>query len=357
MIKFLKLIFVIGLLGLAVPAFAQESSQSAVERYKITFPVAELGNCNSLDECKTFCSDVTNKDACIAFAKKKGFYSEQAAQAKQESLMAAAKTELGCDSADSCKAFCGEQQNWVACGEFAKKHGLGGGPKKPEGTPNPAIVEAAKQFLGCDSLDSCKALCSLDANHQKCEEFSKMMRPQGPGGGPKTDATMSGKPDGCTSAECRAFCDKNPQQCGQFRSGAAGSSVYSREKCHDLTQKMASASAEEIKAFYLKNCVPASPPPRPMPPVPASNSGITKEQYCQQYPGRCSPPPTTGNVLYSQATYNDPWSQCLSKGVGYYWNGTGCQFSPQPSAQSQVQGVSRENNFLQNILQFLGFKD
>ena len=46
---------------IAAPLYAQEDT--------IVFPVAELGNCESEQECKSYCDDPTNMRACITFAK------------------------------------------------------------------------------------------------------------------------------------------------------------------------------------------------------------------------------------------------------------------------------------------------
>ncbi len=227
----------------SVKAIDSSSSANPAAKYGITFPVAELGNCNSLNACKTFCQDITNKDACIAFAKKKGFYKEKEAMANQQTLLTSAKSELGCDSADSCKQFCGEQQNWIKCGEFAKKHGLG--VKLPQGSPQasprPDLLEKAGQFLGCTSEDSCKAFCSQIENHQKCMDFARLI---GLIQRSNDDSSGSGRP--------------LPP-------------ISTRPDCQNLTQRFGTNSAA-LKDFYVKNCFPNpsvkpssgfSPIPRP----------------------------------------------------------------------------------------------
>lgn len=238
---------------------AMESSSSAVAKYGIIFPVVELGSCKSLNECKTFCNNLANKDACIAFAKKKGFYSPSVARTTSPAhkpnpsidttIIEAAKKELGCDSADACRTFCGDQQNWIKCGEFAKRHSLGNPPPK-----------------GQDKISG--------------DEM--------------------------------------------------------RDKCHNLAQKMGSASAEEIKSFYLKNCVQNKPSitPRPLP----SPKDITRV---------VTPKPTI-----------DPAARC-SKYPGYAWNGSYCQLQKPEiaipsSTSSNIKGVSLDFELLQSFLRFLG---
>lgn len=154
--------------------FAEEASEAGdlAQKYKITFPVSTLGNCNSLVECKEYCSDVAHKDACEAFAKSKGFYKapQGTGNARSRLILQKAKEELGCDSDQACKAFCKEEANKEICKEFAKKYKLEGGSGKGR-----EILEKAKEMLGCTSEESCKAFCQDETNRQKCSEFAKAM--------------------------------------------------------------------------------------------------------------------------------------------------------------------------------------
>src|SRR5688572_21276256 len=99
----LSLIF-LALFTLVSPTQAQEDATNSptLKKYNIVFPISELGNCNSLTECRSFCEDKTNQSACIEFAKKKAFYNPQSAQKKKTDFLEKAKKELGCNSGDSC---------------------------------------------------------------------------------------------------------------------------------------------------------------------------------------------------------------------------------------------------------------
>jgi len=221
------------------------NEDQVARKYSLVFPIADLGNCASLKECKSYCQDSSHNEVCIAFAKKKGFYKQFG---PTQDIMTAARSELGCDSQSSCKEFCGNQENWINCGEFAKRHNLSGTTAKPaEDSKKQALLEKAKQFLGCSSYDSCRAFCSQEANRIKCMELSKMI-----------SSVVGSTP-------------RQPLPSGN------------REKCQNLTQKMGSASAEEIKAYYLKNCAPPNYRPATPTAVPTN-----KEEYCRMYPGRCN---------------------------------------------------------------------
>ncbi|MDO8452690.1 MAG: hypothetical protein Q7S79_02970, partial [bacterium] len=172
--------------------FAQETPQ----KYGITFPVSELGSCKDLTECKTFCDDPVNKEACISFAKTKGFYKEDEKKAKKAQIVEQAKGELGCDSETSCKVLCERAENRDKCSSFAKKVGLA---KAAVSVKSPEVLEKAKAALGCDSLESCKSFCSQEENREKCTNFAK-------DAGLKGGTEFRG-PGGCTSEEtCKSFC-------------------------------------------------------------------------------------------------------------------------------------------------------
>ena len=53
--------------------FIQQGPEDLVKNYKINFPIAELGNCVSYTECRLYCEDPLNQNACTTYAKAKGF--------------------------------------------------------------------------------------------------------------------------------------------------------------------------------------------------------------------------------------------------------------------------------------------
>ncbi len=270
-----------------------ENVQEPAQKYGITFPIAELGNCGSLAACRQYCDDSKNLATCIDFAKKKGFYKQPKSQTD---IMVLAKSELGCDSTDACRTFCGDQANWIKCGEFAKKHSLGGKQgESNEDSSKAALLQKAKTFLGCDSYDDCKAFCQQPQNHPKCEELFRMVRQ----GKTEQQATPPGTPN-------RSF-------------------------CQNLTQKMGSASAEVIKAYYLKYCAPpgyqqgSSPPFSPYPKPSYDSAG-----KCQSYPG-CS--------------WKDNRCQCSNTTIRSFPSTSG-----NSNIGTSVLGVATVKTFLQSVL-------
>ena len=274
--------------------YAQNSTSSAgTQKPLVVYPVVELGNCQDYASCRTYCDDPVNKDICIAFAKAKGFYKADALESNKALVIAQAKLELGCDSPDSCKAVCQKEENIEKCSTFAQKNNLNGGKRNNPG--NASFIKKAEETLGCTSEATCKEICQKEENRQKCSNFAKQTglrggeQKTGPGGCASEDTcriycsdpnnfqacssftknmrstAAAGKPvgefkgpGGCTSEEqCREYCIKNPASCKQLGPRLTG------------TPSGVSKGEQEVMKGY---------------PVP---SGMTKDDYCKQYPQRC----------------------------------------------------------------------
>ena len=210
-ILFLPIAFLLALTLLSFNKiiYAEINPEEQVKKYQVTFPIVELDNCTSFSTCRTYCNDATHSDACIAFAKKKGFYKEQEVDTKKQALIQTAKTELGCDSESSCRATCEQEANFEKCQKFAQKNGLGEGQKDQKDPADKAILQKAKTILGCDSPTSCKSICEQETNREKCSAFAKQAGLEG--------GIRHAGPGGCNSEQsCRSYCEKSPDECKKF---------------------------------------------------------------------------------------------------------------------------------------------
>ena len=134
----------------------------------VSFPIPELGNCTNVATCKVYCDQPENRNACIAFAKAKGFSKVKGkVNEKQVALLEAAKTELGCQTVPTCQALCDQPENVAKCEAFAKRHGMASTPP-PSEISDEELLKAAKEKLGCESYDSCQRLCDEERNYTKC---------------------------------------------------------------------------------------------------------------------------------------------------------------------------------------------
>ncbi len=232
----------------------QATNEEAAKKYGITYPIVSLGNCADYTSCRNYCEDESHRDACIQYAKQKGFYEER----KNDQILTHAKTELGCSSETECKGICEREENFEKCTNFAKKTGL---VKEQILSPkNQEILTKAKEILGCDSPQTCKSICEQEGNRQKCSEFAKQTglkggeERRGPGGCNSEESckTFCSSPDnfnecskfkppegqerrggppqegfrgpgGCSSeSSCKEYCEKNPSECQKFGPGPKG---------------------------------------------------------------------------------------------------------------------------------------
>ena len=215
-------------------AFAQTSSSEGTS--SVAFPIAELGNCSSISECKEYCNDPINKDICIAYAKEKGFYNEEKLESKKDEILQKAASELGCTTKEECKEMCALEENLEKCSSFAKKYSLPGG--KNTNSESASTLKKAQASLGCTTKESCKAVCELEENVTKCSEFAKVNNLSG--GVKKTG------PGGCTSEEtCKAYCEKDENR--------SVCSEYGFIKKKSFVGPGGCSTAEACKTYCLEN--------------------------------------------------------------------------------------------------------
>src|SRR3989344_1013179 len=93
--------------------FIQSAPNESVQKYNLTFPIDELGGCQNLAECRTYCDDPLHKTECIAFAKEKHIPTQAEGTENSGAILSQAQKTLGCGSADSCRAFCEQEANYA----------------------------------------------------------------------------------------------------------------------------------------------------------------------------------------------------------------------------------------------------
>lgn len=301
----LPTLFLLAALFLTVPTLLSPSHpeniddpEGIADYYDITFPIPELGNCASYSECRNYCEDPVNHNSCINFAKSKGFYKEEPIRPDNAELWRRTKAEFGCDSMQSCQAFCEQPANFEKCSRFAGRQGLTGGHL--EDPAEGEILTKAREVLGCDSYESCKSFCEQEANRQKCSDFARQV---GLRGGHEVKG-----PGGCTSEEtCRAFCsDPNNYQICSGYSSPGGRDFSGPGGC---------------------------------------NSEASCRTYCEQHPDECGHY-SSGDAPGGTGGY-DPASACY-KTPGCSWTGTTCQcsgegtYSPYPGTYDPATECARQ---------------
>lgn len=133
--------------------------------FDIQFPIAKLGNCNSIEECKAYCDNAENQEACSAWAKSEGIRTG----GERHARISEKGGPGGCKSEEECQAYCEVPENRVTCIDFAEKEGF---MTAEEANRARTFIQKEKEGFngpgGCDSQESCKAYCQNPEHIQEC---------------------------------------------------------------------------------------------------------------------------------------------------------------------------------------------
>lgn len=216
----LSLLFLIGL-GLILAWGA-----SALTKDDIVFPVAELGNCQSEQECRSYCNDSANLMQCVAFAEKYNLLSESELEKAKKFQSIGGVGPGGCASEDECETYCEDTGNIEECLAFAEENGF---MEDDELVDARKVAEALRQGVklpgGCTSKNSCEEYCSDSSRMKECVEFAEKA------GFMSSDELKEAKqvlkaldagvkfPGNCKGKnECDAYCEdpNNMEECVNF---------------------------------------------------------------------------------------------------------------------------------------------
>lgn len=264
--KFLKIFFGVAVVLCSSVALAQ------LNPFDIAFPISELGNCNSVEECKAYCDNEANYSACFDWAEANGLVSEGLGDGGRDFK----EGPGGCTSESECDAYCRQKEHGNECLDFAVAEGF-----YTEEEARRLREEMNKTGPGgCSDRESCDAFCRNPENSRTCLQFaadegmitqeelefliemeeSRMMGPGGPDdfgppggpggpGGPddpldieKLNELMSSDdfsgPGGCTNMEeCDAYCGNmdNNDECFNF---AIANGLISSEEAEKFKKLM-----------------------------------------------------------------------------------------------------------------------
>ncbi|MBI2592932.1 MAG: hypothetical protein HYW37_02130 [Candidatus Colwellbacteria bacterium] len=193
------------------------------------------GGCRSPGECESFCRNINNIEACITFAKERGFKDKNVDEGEKvlSYIKSGGRMPGGCTSRDSCEKYCGDFSHAEECFNFAQKAGLtqvrGEVPGRAEGRFEGGIppgqfqkfLEAVKKGEtpgGCKSKDECETYCGGGAHFEECVAFGEktgfIERDQAE----KIRKSGGKGPGSCASPEsCRAYCNEPTHQEECFR--------------------------------------------------------------------------------------------------------------------------------------------
>ncbi|MDO8557002.1 MAG: hypothetical protein Q7R98_00875 [Candidatus Jorgensenbacteria bacterium] len=240
--KFFVSFLVLGL-GVAVSAvivstavFAQTQTNTA-SAANIQYPVQELGGCTSEQNCKTYCDDSANINACVSFAEKNNLMSQEDIVMAKKFATAGAKGPGGCTSKDSCDAFCNDAANIDECVSFAEQNGMMPPEQLKEAKQVQAAIKRGVKPPACGGKKACDSYCQSADHMEECMNFALaagfMNEQEAQDAQKALVAIKQGvKPPACQGKEaCDAYCgsDAHFEECTNFALAAGFMSAKDAE--------------------------------------------------------------------------------------------------------------------------------
>lgn len=218
----------------------------ANDPFDISYPISELGNCGSQEECKNYCDTPSNHIVCIEWGKKQGVFSAvEAKKMKELSEMENRPDDPidgpgGCKSPRECDVYCRVLENLDECLQYGVQHGYTSTEEAQK------IKELANRGGpgGCKSKEQCSGYCRGPEHVEECMKFvvdeGKISQEEadiiiemtkkgdlGKPEGPKIDEQKAMEvlkiegagPGGCKNTnECRAYCEdfNHAEECVEF---------------------------------------------------------------------------------------------------------------------------------------------
>lgn len=140
----------------------------------ITYPVAELGDCGSKNECRAYCDDLAHVNECVAFAEAHGLMDREEAEEAREFAKIGGKGPGGCTSKDACENYCENVAHIDECLAFAETHGILSDDELEEARQVArALGQGAQLPGGCTSKRACEAYCEDSSHMRQCLTFAK----------------------------------------------------------------------------------------------------------------------------------------------------------------------------------------
>lgn len=188
---------------------------------QITFPVAELGNCRTKAACKAYCDKEENRKACITFAKKQGLMNEMQAQKAEKAVnLPPEGGPGGCKNFGQCKIYCSISDHAQECIQFAREHKLIEEEEAQEALRMAEIIRNRSLKLpgNCDSKESCKEYCSQEEHVDECLSFAKEAGMLDERQYEIAKKTRGKGPGGCKGEECKEYCrdEAHIEECISF---------------------------------------------------------------------------------------------------------------------------------------------
>ncbi len=139
----------------------------------VTFPVAELENCGSKDECAAYCDLSENMSACLDFAEAHNLIPKEEIKIARKMLELGEKAGPGgCRGQAECAAYCDDIYHIEECVSFAEEYGLIPPEELEEEKKVVAALKAGITPPNCKNKIECDVYCNQPENMEECMNFA-----------------------------------------------------------------------------------------------------------------------------------------------------------------------------------------
>lgn len=158
-------IFISG--GIISQAHAQTATPSDIQ-----YPISELGSCKSKNDCKVFCDNPKNSDACLAFAEQHSLMSSEELSNAKKFADTGMVGPGSCKGQVACEQYCSNSAHLEECTAFAKENGMMTDQQVQDSEKVIAAIKNGLKPPACSGPKQCETYCSSSAHMEECMTFS-----------------------------------------------------------------------------------------------------------------------------------------------------------------------------------------
>lgn len=207
----------------------------------ISYPIEELGNCTNKTECKTYCDNPKNSEACLDYAVKNNLMTQEEALLARKVMSGELNGPGGCKTKDECEDYCNDMAHIEQCVSFAEANNLMTSEELAEAKKIAAAIRQGIQPPACKSKSECDNYCSEASHMEECMNFAVQagfMSAEEQADAQKMLAALKNgvKPPACRGkTECEQYCslEENMDECADF-AVAAG---FMDQKQYEMIKK------------------------------------------------------------------------------------------------------------------------
>ncbi|MBN2096274.1 hypothetical protein JW752_02630, partial [Candidatus Peregrinibacteria bacterium] len=193
------------------PTIAPKEGEERVDLMaSVEFPVAELGNCKSVEECRTYCDVVENKEACLFFAENNNLMSSEQVTMARTFISLGMTGPGGCKGKIECAEYCDDVANLEECTAFGRENNLMTPQQLEESEKVMTALKSGTKPPACDSREECDYFCAMPEHMEECIQFGAdagILPPEEEGNARKVLTTIqNGVVPPCYGKECETTC-------------------------------------------------------------------------------------------------------------------------------------------------------